>query len=106
MLYSGTVGRPAGETFARIEEELVAERAAALRRIAERLEERIARLHELRRAMAAAGTGRAALLDAYRSAWQEARAYRWYLEVQREAVGLRRHEILDELYTVPGPPPS
>jgi hypothetical protein len=34
---------------------------------------------------------------------ERARRYRWYLEVQRESVGLTRHEALDELYPIPGP---
>jgi hypothetical protein len=39
------------------------------------------------------------------AAWQSLRAravtYRWYLEVQREALGMRRHDVLDEFYEVP-----
>ena len=27
--------------------------------------------------------------------------YRWYLEVQREALGLRHHRMLDEFYAIP-----
>lgn len=33
----------------------------------------------------------------------ESLVYRWYLEVQREALGLRRHHVLDELYPIPEP---
>ncbi len=44
----------------------------------------------------------AALVDEYRSLRRQARRYRWYLEIQREAIGLRRHELLDELYPIPG----
>jgi hypothetical protein len=29
--------------------------------------------------------------------------YRWYLEVQREALGLRQHHRLDEFYPIPAP---
>ncbi len=29
--------------------------------------------------------------------------WRWYLEVQREALGLRQHHMVDELYVIPGP---
>ena len=42
------------------------------------------------------------LVDEYRSLRRQARRYRWYLEIQREAIGLRRHELLDELYPIPG----
>jgi hypothetical protein len=38
-------------------------------------------------------------------AWRDLRTlavkYRWYLEVQREALGMRRHDVLDEFYKVP-----
>jgi hypothetical protein len=33
----------------------------------------------------------------------EARRYRWYLEVQREAMGIRHHARLDEFYAIPAP---
>jgi len=98
------MGRSAGDAFARIEEELVAERAAALRRIADRLEELIGRLHALRRASREREAARASLLDHYRAVQRQAHRYRWYLEVQREAIGLRRHEMLDELYPIPAEP--
>jgi len=39
------------------------------------------------------------------AAWRDLRAravkYRWYLEVQREALGLRQHQLLDEFYRIP-----
>jgi len=88
----------------RIERELVAERAAALRRIAERLEQLIAQVEERRRDWeTAAGSKRRKAAEAHGSARSEASRYRWYLEVQREALGLRTHDRLDELYRVPGP---
>lgn len=31
----------------------------------------------------------------------EAVRYRWYLEVQREALGIRNHRSLDEFYPMP-----
>jgi erythromycin esterase-like protein len=98
------MGRSSGEALARIEEELVAERAAALRRIADRLAELIEELHDLRRASLEREAARASLLDQYRAVQRQARRYRWYLEVQREAIGLRRHEMLDELYAIPEEP--
>jgi acyl-CoA reductase-like NAD-dependent aldehyde dehydrogenase len=98
------MGRSSGEALARIEEELVAERAAALRRIADRLAELIEELHDLRRASRAREAAGAPLVDQYRAVQRQARRYRWYLEVQREAIGLRRHEMLDELYPIPAEP--
>jgi hypothetical protein len=37
---------------------------------------------------------------------REALRYRWYLEVQRESVGLRHHHCLDEFYRIPPADPS
>lgn len=92
------------DSFARVEKELVAERAAALARIAGRLGELVARLAETRAVLASlAGEERRARLGEYQVLRAEARLYRWYLEVQREALGLRRHDGLDEFYPIPAP---
>ena len=69
--------------------ELNEERAAALLRISRKLESLIDQLH--------ATTD----LETFRAVRTEALRYRWYLEVQREALGLRRHETLDEFYPIP-----
>lgn len=82
----------------------MAERAAAPRRIADRLADLIDELHDLRRAARVREAGGTALLEHYRTVWREAHRYRWYLEVQREAIGLRRHEMLNELYAIPAEP--
>jgi hypothetical protein len=88
-----------------LERDLRAERGAALRRIAGRLEELIERLHAMRRPLARiCGPGREQQLGRYRALREQAQRQRWYLEVQREALGLRQHDILDELYPLPGPP--
>jgi HAMP domain-containing protein len=89
-----------------LEHELMAERAAALARIAETLEGHLSRL---RRAAARleAGTGAAEpreARDAYPALRAAARRWRWYLEVQREAVGFLRHDDLDRLYPLPPEP--
>jgi hypothetical protein len=90
------------ESFGRVERELQQERAAALARIAGRLGELVARLAEVRARWAEVpGEDRPALLASYHRVREEARLYRWYLEVQREALGLRRHDGLDELYPIP-----
>ena len=44
---------------------------------------------------------RPAFLSSFRRLRDEARLYRWYLEVQRESVGLRDHRRLDEDYPRP-----
>lgn len=85
-------------------QELAEERVAALTRIARHLEQRIQTLHELRaRAGDVSGETRTALLQRYRDLRADALRYRWYLDVQREAMGLRPHETVEQYYGVPGP---
>lgn len=82
--------------------ELQAERAAALARISRRLERLLEQLHATREQLAhARDEDRARDLAAYRELRKEAVKYRWYLEVQREAIGLRQHQHLDEFYQIP-----
>jgi len=92
----------AAEGLSRIQDEINAEKAAALSRIAGTLE---ALLAELRRiaAEAAASQARERAVARHREVREQALRYRWYLEVQREAIGLTRHEALDEMYPVPEP---
>jgi CHAD domain-containing protein len=82
--------------------ELQEERAAALARISRRLERLIAQLQATREQIA---NGREEDRDrdiaAYHELRKEAVKYRWYLEVQREAIGLRHHQRLDEYYRIP-----
>jgi hypothetical protein len=82
--------------------ELNEERVAALRRISGALESLIGQLHASRERMRqASGADRDREIVALRDLRARALTYRWYLEVQREALGLRRHEALDEFYRVP-----
>ena len=82
--------------------ELNEERAAALRRISGTLESLIGQLHASReRVRRASSSDRDRELAALRDLRARALKYRWYLEVQREALGIRRHEALDEFYKVP-----
>jgi hypothetical protein len=90
--------------YGRLEGEFRQERAAALGRIGRTLERLIARLHHLRDEYRDAPPARqTALEEEYARTHRQAVTYRWYLEVQREAVGLRRHDRLDESYRVPSP---
>ena len=82
--------------------ELAEERAAALLRISRTLESLINQLDVLA-ARIASGGRQAADVAAYRDVRGEALRYRWYLEVQREALGIRQHRVLDEFYRIPGP---
>ncbi len=97
------MARRSEEAHERLLEEIAAEKAAALRRIAAMLEQRLGELEGLRRALDTGGGERAALVERFNAAREVARLYRWYLEVQREVIGLRGHELLDEFYRVPAP---
>ena|SRR5436190_10608248 len=92
------------EALAKVEQEFQQERAAALGRIARTLESLLGRLEMLRaRADTVSGAAREAAIAEHAEVRAQATTYRWYLEVQRESVGLRRHETLDEIYPVPSP---
>jgi hypothetical protein len=96
--------REVADAHSRLEDELVRERAAALRRIGGRLEELVTELARLRTlAIRLEGGGRGRAREAFGRLRAEARRYRWYLEVQREAVGVRGHGRLDEIYPMPAP---
>jgi len=82
--------------------ELNEERAAALRRISGTLETLIRQLQASReRLHHVSGADREREFAAFRDLREQALKYRWYLEVQREALGIRRHDTLDEFYKVP-----
>lgn len=82
--------------------ELQEERAAALVRIARTLEAAIEGLRAAGiRFASAEGVERDRERTAYRELRETALRYRWYLEVQREALGLRQHDRLDEFYAIP-----
>jgi hypothetical protein len=78
------------------------ERVSALVRISKTLESLLLQLNESRARLAdASGESRARELAVYRDLHQRASQYRWYLEVQRESLGIRSHHRLDEFYKVP-----
>jgi len=95
---------PTERLFRRTEEELLAARADPLVRIADKLEKQLAELERLgRKAGTASGTDRRQLCERHAALLRRARRQRWYLVVQREAVGLRDHSVLSELYPLPDP---
>ena len=92
------------ERHGRIERELTEERAAALRRISQTLESLIEQLQGLRAHIGDVHWSDAnPQLEQYRALRRSAVKYRWYLEVQREALGLRGDHRLDEFYRIPAP---
>jgi hypothetical protein len=94
--------RETRDGFDRLTRELNEERAAALRRISGTLESLIGELQAARTRIASlADSDRAPEVAAYAALRRNALQYRWYLEVQREALGLRHHHRLDEFYRIP-----
>jgi hypothetical protein len=92
-----------GEGMRRVENEIQAEKAAALGRAGERLEAALAELRNLERALI--DTPDESLRAAYRAARERARTARLYLLIQREAVGLRSPRVVDQQFPEPAPPP-
>ena len=94
--------RETAERQGRIELELMEERTAALRRISQTLETLIEQLTTLRRAIGAVHwSTQSPEVAQYRELRRRAVRYRWYLEVQREALGLHPDHRLDEFYRIP-----
>ena len=92
------------ESLARTEAELRAEKAAALARIAGTLDSLLAELRRRRETFGALSSeDRAPAVEAYDALREQARLYRWYLVVQREALGLVRHDDVDCHYPPPEP---
>ena len=80
------------------------ERAAALRRIGQTLESLIEQLRVLRAQIGEVHwSSPSPDVARYRELRRRAVRYRWYLEVQREALGLRSDYRLDEFYRLPDP---
>ena len=102
VIERGQLGSRTADDHDRLLKELNEERIAALTRISSTLESLIAQLRQLRDRIPTQHTAaRERDLAAYRELHHRARKYRWYLEVQREALGLRHHRILDELFVIP-----
>jgi hypothetical protein len=91
------------EGFQRLEKEIAGEKAAALGRAGERLEAALQRAASLARALEAAldPVTRARLGDEYDAACRDAEQARLMLLIQREAVGLRQHRVVDQQFPAP-----
>ena len=96
-----------GEGVRRVENEILAEKALALGRTGERLEAALADLHVAARALAETRDERrrVELRAAYHAARERARTARLHLVIQREAVGLRNHRVVDQQFPEPAPQP-
>jgi hypothetical protein len=86
-------------------DEIAAEKFAALKRIAITLEVLIADLDRVAREADGARDQheREELAAAHEVLRRRALEWRWYLDVQREAMGLKPHRLVDEMFGVPGP---
>lgn len=91
------------EALHRTEEEIRAEKAATLGRAGERLERALAAAAEIRRALDASAdpASRARLRAEYEIARQWALDARRILIIQREAIGLRTHRLVDQQFPEP-----
>jgi dienelactone hydrolase len=96
--------RSTPDLLASLEEEILNEMASSLGRIARRLEGHLATLARLGEEFAAAPAARRAALRAMHvEERRQAELFRWYLVVQREAIGLRDPEGLGPDYQIPPP---
>lgn len=82
----------------RTEAELKSEMAASLGRIGRTLESLITQLQQIRKELPDIGEGRK---EQYRTLRGQAELYYWYLIVQREAIGIRNHAPVIQLYRIP-----
>jgi hypothetical protein len=87
----------------RVDREILAEKAAALGRAGERLEQALAEVARLAEAAGRApdAGARARVLDEYAAARRRAERARAALLIQREAVGLRHHAVVDQQFPEP-----
>jgi uncharacterized protein YicC (UPF0701 family) len=90
------------DTVMAIEVEMQAEKASALRRLGARIESLLAELAQLERELPTLrGPQREQCIARHRELRAEAEKQRWYLVIQREAMGLRQHADLDDIYPLP-----
>lgn len=96
---------PRGEGIRRIDKEIAGEKAAALGRAGERLEEALAEVRTVAERLLAATRDdeRDRLAQTYAGARRRALDARLALLIQREALGLRRHATVEQQF--PEPPP-
>lgn len=92
---------PIGGTLA-IEVHMKAEAASGLKSLGHLLDRQIAQLKQLReQVQSLKGPTRETKLAEYRQLRADTEQRKWYLIVQREAMGLFNHEVVHEQYRVP-----
>lgn len=88
--------------FDKLLQELTAERLGGLAKAGDALTSRLEELTSLRAEISTlVGPARAAAVQRYQHLRAEAETRRWYLVVQREAIGLYNHDDLEAVYPVP-----
>lgn len=109
-----------GKGFEKVEEEIRREKAESLGRTGERLERTLLELERLRQELMGLAAHQLpavpdgdedvlpaieAKLETYARLREQARTFRSYLVIQREALGLRKHDDVDRKYPLPPPLP-
>jgi hypothetical protein len=100
----GVIPKRTSDGYLATEAEFRAERASALRRVAFNLERLLAQLASAEEQLKSPLTTpieREELERAHEQARRDAEKQLWYLVVQREAMGLRNHDGVYEIYKVP-----
>ena len=92
-----------GEALARTERDILAEKAATLGRAGERLEQALAEVAAswCRLDAATDAAEGARLAREYEAAWSRAAEARLILMIQREAIGLRHHRVVEQQFPEP-----
>ena len=94
---SSSIGTPLA-----IEVQIRQEKASTLRRVGDKLETLIGQMVKLESELRTlTGPPRAKKVEEYRKLWADADHQRWYLIIQREAMGLFDHAEVDLMYPIP-----
>jgi len=89
------------ESHEAVVRQIRSEKASSLARVAEGLERALADLARAEAAIAGAARVTSALLATRQHCVSEAGERLWYLVIQREALGLMRHETVFDVFRVP-----
>ena len=99
-------GHVVDDQMAALEYEMRAEQAASLGRVGRKLENKIEELRQCRAQLTECkGPERVSLLEKCLRLHEEAERFFWYLQVQREAMGIYNHDQLRRSYPIPSATP-